>query len=434
MIRIEDILALEILDSRGNPTVEVTVKLDNGIFATAKVPSGASTGEREAVELRDGDKKRYQGKGVLKVINNILKIIKPAVKGMEPFDQMAIDRRLIELDGTDTKSKLGANAILAVSLAVAHACAKALNMPLYKYIGGINTPVLPVPMLNVLNGGKHADTNVDFQEYMIVPAGMPSFKEALRASVEVYHTLKSILKEKSLVNSVGDEGGFAPNLKNNEEPLQLLFKAIEKAGYKPGKDIYLAIDPASSEFYSNGKYILKDEGRKLSSEQMVDLYESLVKSYPLICIEDGLAEDDWNGWVLLKKRLGSKVQLVADDLTVTNTKYIKKAIEMDVANSILIKLNQVGTLTETMEAIRMVKSHGWTAVVSHRSGETDDTTISDLAVGANTGFIKTGAPARAERVAKYNRLLEIEYELGRSAIYPGMDAFSSIDQKIHLQK
>ncbi|MGC8578535.1 MAG: phosphopyruvate hydratase [bacterium] len=428
MLKIEDILALEILDSRGNPTVEVTVKLDNGTFATAKVPSGASTGEREAIELRDGDKKRYQGKGVLKVINNILKLIKPALKGMEPFDQMAIDKRLIELDGTETKSKLGANAILAVSLAVAHAGAKALNMPLYKYIGGVDTPVLPVPMLNVLNGGKHADTNVDFQEYMIVPAGLKSFKEALRASVEVYHTLKSILKEKSLVSSIGDEGGFAPNLKNNEEPLQFLFKAIEKAGYKPGKDIYLAMDPASSEFYSNGKYNLKDEGRKLSSEQMVDLYEKLVNAYPLISIEDGLAEDDWDGWVILKKRLGSKIQLVADDLTVTNTKYIKKAIDMDAANSVLIKLNQIGTLTETMEAIRMVKSHGWTAVVSHRSGETDDTTISDLTVAANTGFIKTGAPARGERVAKYNRLLEIEYELGSRAIYPGMQAFTSIER------
>ncbi len=426
MAKIEDVLALEILDSRGNPTVEVTLKLDNGVFATAKVPSGASTGEREALELRDGDKKRYQGKGILKVIKNILTIIKPAIKGMEPFDQMAIDKKLIELDGTETKSRLGANAILAVSLAVAHASAKTLNMPLYKYIGGVDTPVIPVPMLNVLNGGKHADTNVDFQEYMIVPAGLKSFKEALQASVEIYHTLKSILKEKSLVTSIGDEGGFAPNLKNNEEPLQLLFMAIEKAGYKPGKEIYLAIDPASSEFYSNGKYNLKDEGRKLNSEQMIDLYESLIKSYPLINIEDGLAENDWDGWVQLKERLGSKTQLVADDLTVTNTKYIKKALEMDAANSVLIKLNQIGTLTETMEAIRMVRSHGWTAVVSHRSGETDDTTIADLAVGANTGFIKTGSPARGERVSKYNRLLEIEYELGEKAIYPGLQAFVSI--------
>ncbi len=426
MAKIGDVLALEILDSRGNPTVEVTLKLENGIFATAKVPSWASTGEREALELRDGDKKRYQGKGVLKVINNIMNIIKPAIKGMDPFDQRAIDKKLIELDGTGTKSRLGANAILAVSLAAAHVSAKALNMPLYKYVGGVDTPLMPVPMLNVLNGGKHADTNVDFQEYMIVPAGLKSFKEALRASVEVYHTLKSILKEKSLATSIGDEGGFAPNLKNNEEPLQLLFKAIEKAGYKPGKDIYLAIDPASSEFYSNGKYNLKDEGRKLSSGQMVDLYESLAKAYPLVSIEDGLAENDWDGWVLLKERLGSKVQLVADDLTVTNTKYVQKALDMDAANSVLIKLNQIGTLTETMEAIRMVRSHGWTAVVSHRSGETDDTTISDLAVAANTGFIKTGAPARGERVAKYNRLLEIEYELGKRAVYPGMQAFVSI--------
>ncbi len=426
MAKIEDLLALEILDSRGNPTAEVTVKLDNGVFATAKVPSGASTGEREALELRDGDKKRYQGKGILKVVDNVLNTIKPAIKGMEPFDQRAIDKRLIELDGTETKSGLGANAILAVSLAVVHVAARALNMPLYKYIGGVDTPTIPVPMLNVLNGGKHADTNVDFQEYMIVPAGLPSFKEALRASTEVYHTLKSILKERSLTTSVGDEGGFAPSLKNNEEPLQLLFKAIEKAGYKPGKDIYLALDPASSEFYSDGKYHLKDEGRTLTSEQMIDLYEGLARVYPLISIEDGLAENDWDGWVKLTKRLGSKVQLVADDLTVTNTKYIKKLIELDGANSVLIKLNQIGTLTETMEAIRMVKSNGWTAVVSHRSGETDDTTISDLAVAANTGFIKTGAPARGERVSKYNRLLEIEYELAGRAVYPGMQAFVSI--------
>ncbi len=426
MVKIEDVLALEILDSRGNPTVEVTVRLDNGVFTTAKVPSGASTGEREALELRDGDKNRYQGKGVLKVLKNIKNVIKPALRGMEPFDQRAIDRTMTELDGTETKSKLGANALLAVSLAVARVGAKALNMPLYKYLGGVDTPVLPVPMLNVLNGGKHADTNVDFQEYMIVPAGLPSFTGALQASVEVYHTLKSILKDKGLVTSIGDEGGFAPNLKNNEEPLQYLSRAIEKAGYKPGKDIFLALDPASSEFYSGGKYHLKDEGRNLSSAQMIDLYAGLIKSYPLISIEDGLAENDWNGWVQLKERLGSKVQLVADDLTVTNTKYIRKAIEQDAANSVLIKLNQIGTLTETMEAIRMVKTNGWTAVVSHRSGETDDTTIADLSVAANTGFIKTGAPARGERVAKYNRLLEIEYELGTRAVYPGLQALSSV--------
>ncbi|MCL5277450.1 MAG: phosphopyruvate hydratase [Deltaproteobacteria bacterium] len=426
MMKINDVLALEILDSRGNPTVEVTVKLDNGVFATAKVPSGASTGEREALELRDRDKKRYQGNGVGKVIANISNTIRPAIKGMEPFDQRAIDEKLIELDGTETKSGLGANAVLAVSLGVAHAAAKAMNMPLYKYIGGIDTPVLPVPMLNVLNGGKHADTNVDFQEYMVVPAGMPSFKEALRASAEVYHTLKSILKEKSLTTSVGDEGGFAPGLRDNEEPLRLLVQAIEKAGYAPGRDIYLALDPASSEFYSSGRYTLKDEGRTLTSGQMIDLYEGLVKAYPLISIEDGLAEDDWDGWVELRKRLGSKVQLVADDLTVTNTRYIKKALGVHAANSVLIKLNQIGTLTETMEAIRMVRSNGWTAVVSHRSGETDDTTIADLAVGASTGLIKTGAPARGERVSKYNRLLEIEYELGNRAVYPGMGAFVSI--------
>ncbi len=426
MVKIDDVLALEILDSRGNPTVEVTVRLDNGVFTTAKVPSGASTGEREALELRDGDKNRYQGKGVLKVLKNIKNVIKPALRGMEPFDQRAIDKKMIELDGTETKSKLGANALLAVSLAVARVGAKALNMPLYKYLGGVDTPVLPVPMLNVLNGGKHADTNVDFQEYMIVPAGLPSFTGALQASVEIYHTLKSILKDKGLVTSIGDEGGFAPNLKNNEEPLQYLSRAIEKAGYKPGKDIYLALDPASSEFYSGGKYHLKDEGRNLSSAQMIDLYAGLIKSYPLISIEDGLAENDWNGWVQLKEKLGSKVQLVADDLTVTNTKYIRKAIEQDAANSVLIKLNQIGTLTETMEAIRMVKTNGWTAVVSHRSGETDDTTIADLSVAANTGFIKTGAPARGERVAKYNRLLEIEYELGTRAVYPGLQALSSV--------
>ncbi len=426
MVKINDVLALEILDSRGNPTVEVTVKLDNGVFATAKVPSGASTGEREALELRDQDKKRYQGNGVGKVIANISNTIRPAIKGMEPFDQRAIDKKLIELDGTETKSGLGANALLAVSLGVAHAAAKAMNMPLYKYIGGIDTPVLPVPMLNVLNGGKHADTNVDFQEYMVVPAGLPSFKEALRASAEVYHTLKSILKEKSLTTSVGDEGGFAPGLRDNEEPLRLLVRAIEKAGYTPGRDIYLALDPASSEFYSSGRYTLKDENRTLTSGQMIDLYDGLVKAYPLISIEDGLAEDDWDGWGELRKRLGSKVQLVADDLTVTNTRYIKKALDVHAANSVLIKLNQIGTLTETMEAIRMVRSNGWTAVVSHRSGETNDTTIADLAVGASTGLIKTGAPARGERVSKYNRLLEIEYELGDRAVYPGMDAFVSI--------
>ncbi len=426
MVKIADILALEILDSRGNPTVEVTVKLDNGVFATAKTPSGASTGEREALELRDGDKKRFQGKGVLKVIDNILTTIKPVMKGVDPFDQRSIDEKLIELDGTATKSRLGANALLAVSLGAAHAAAKSLNMPLYKYIGGVDTPVLPVPMLNVLNGGKHADTNVDFQEYMIVPAGMPSFKEALRSSVEVYHTLKAILKKRSLTASIGDEGGFAPSLKSNEEPLALLVQAIEQAGHKPGKDIYLAIDPAASEFYTNGKYTLKDDGRTLTSDQMIDLYEKLARAYPLISIEDGLAEDDWDGWVQLSKRLGSRVQLVADDVTVTNTKYIKKLITLHGANSVLIKLNQIGTLTETMEAIRMVRSHGWTAVISHRSGETDDTTIADLAVGTNAGFIKAGAPARGERVAKYNRLLEIEYEFAEGAVYPGKDAFVSI--------
>ncbi len=425
-MKICDVSALEILDSRGNPTVEVAVKLDSGVSAAAKVPSGASTGEREALELRDGDKKRYQGKGVLKVIDNIVKIIKPGITGMNASDQVNIDRKLIDLDGTETKSKLGANAILGVSLAAAQAAAKAMGIPLYKYIGGIDTYLMPVPMLNILNGGKHADTNVDFQEYMIVPAGISSFREAIRASVEVYHTLKSILKDASLVTSVGDEGGFAPDLKNNEEPLQFIVKAIEKAGYKPGKEIYLALDPASSEFYKDGKYVLKDENKTLNSTKLIDLYESMVKAYPLISIEDGLAENDWNGWVEMKKRLGSKIQLVGDDITVTNTRYIKKLIELDGANSVLIKLNQIGTLTETMEAIRMVQSHGWTAVVSHRSGETDDTTISDLTVGKNTGFIKTGAPARGERVAKYNRLMEIEQELGGNASYAGMSAFVSI--------
>ncbi|MCL4478687.1 MAG: phosphopyruvate hydratase [Deltaproteobacteria bacterium] len=425
-MKICDVSALEILDSRGNPTVEVMVKLESGVSAAAKVPSGASTGEREALELRDGDKKRYQGKGVLKVIDNIVKIIKPEITGMNAYDQINIDRKLIDLDGTETKSKLGANAILGVSLAVAQAVAKAMGIPLYKYIGGIDTYLMPVPMLNILNGGKHADTDVDFQEYMIVPAGISSFREAIRASVEVYHTLKSILKDASLVTSVGDEGGFAPDLKNNEEPLQFIVKAIEKAGYKPGKEIYLALDPASSEFYKDGKYILKDENKTLNSTKLIDLYESMVKAYPLISIEDGLAENDWNGWVEMKKRLGSKIQLVGDDITVTNTRYIKKLIELDGANSVLIKLNQIGTLTETMEAIRMVQSHGWTAVVSHRSGETDDTTISDLTVGKNTGFIKTGAPARGERVAKYNRLMEIEQELRGNASYAGMSAFVSI--------
>jgi len=422
---IKDIKAREILDSRGNPTVEVDVILDNGIIGRAAVPSGASTGSREALELRDNDKSRYNGKGVLKAVKNINEKIKPALLNMNPLLQTEIDNKMIELDGTENKSKLGANAILGVSIATAKASALALGLPLYKYIGGTNAKIVPVPMLNILNGGKHADNNVDFQEYMIAPAGLPSFKEAIRAASEIYHSLKSILKSKNLVTAVGDEGGFAPDLKSNEEPLELILQSIEKAGYKPGKEIFICLDPAASEFYENGKYILKAENKKLSPDEMVKYYKKLVDSFPIISIEDGMAEQDWDGWKILTDTLGKKIQLVGDDVFVTNSKILAEGIKKGIANSILIKLNQIGTLTETLDTIELAKKNGYTSVVSHRSGETEDNTIADLTVAVNIGMIKTGAPARSERLAKYNQLIRIEEELGNSAVFAGIKAFKN---------
>ncbi len=423
---IEGILAREILDSRGNPTVEVEVILDDGAWARAAVPSGASTGIHEALELRDGDKSRYNGKGVLQAVENIAEIIAPELVGWEVTDQKGIDEMMIELDGTPNKSRLGANAILGVSLAVAKAAATALDLPLYRYIGGVYAHVLPVPMMNILNGGKHAVDGPDLQEFMVMPVGAPSFAEALRWGSETYHALKSVLKSKGYGVGVGDEGGFAPSLKANEEAIEVILEAIVKAGYEPGKDIWIAMDPAASEIYEDGKYNLKKEGRVLTSEEMVEFYAAWVEKYPIISIEDGLAEDDWEGFRLMTERLGDKIQIVGDDLLVTNTERIKKAIEMQAVNSVLIKLNQIGTLTETIAAIDMAHRHNWTAVVSHRSGETDDTTIADLAVALNTGQIKTGAPARIDRVAKYNQLLRIEEELGETARYAGMSAFFNL--------
>lgn len=426
-VEIIDITAREVLDSRANPTVEVEVILEDGNVGRAIVPSGASTGEFEAVELRDGDKGRYLGKGVLKAVDNVNNIIAPELVGFNVFDQALIDDVLIDIDGTENKGNLGANAILGVSLAVARAAAASLGMPLYQYIGGVNAKVLPVPMMNILNGGKHADNNVDIQEFMIMPVGAESFKEALRMCVEVYHQLKKTLKAKGYNTAIGDEGGFAPNLKSNEEAIQVIVEAAQSAGYKPGEQIMIAIDTASSELYKeDGKYHLEGEGRVLSSSEMVDFYEDLVNKYPIISLEDGLAEEDWEGWKLLTERLGSRIQLVGDDLFVTNTKRLSKGIKLGVANSILIKLNQIGTLTETIEAIEMAERAGYTAVVSHRSGESEDTTIADLVVAMNAGQIKTGAPARTDRVAKYNQLLRIEEELGDIACYLGKDAFYNI--------
>ncbi|CAB1262075.1 phosphopyruvate hydratase [Clostridium sp. MT-14] len=425
-IEIVDVTARQILDSRSNPTVEVEVVLEDGTMGKAAVPSGASTGEFEAVELRDGETEKYKGKGVLKAVDNVNNYIAEELIGMNSFDQVLIDKTMIELDGTDNKGKLGANAMLGVSLACARAAAEYLGLSLYQYIGGVNAKVLPVPMMNILNGGKHADNNVDLQEFMIMPAGAPSFSEALRMGSEVYHTLKSILKSKGYDTGVGDEGGFAPNLKSNEEAIQVIVEAIEKAGYKPGKDIYIALDPASSEFYEDGKYNLKSEGKVLTPEEMVNFYVEITEKYPVISLEDGMAEEDWEGWAMLTEKLGNKIQLVGDDLFVTNTKRLKKGISKKVANSILIKLNQIGTLTETLNAIEMAERAGYTAVVSHRSGETEDTTIADLVVAVNAGQIKTGAPARSERVAKYNQLLRIEEELGEAAEYRGLDALYSI--------
>lgn len=425
-LEIVDVLARQIIDSRCFPTVEVEVYLEDGTVGRAAVPSGASTGMYEAVELRDGDKDKFLGKGVLNAIRNVNEIIAEELIGCNVFEQTYIDKMLIELDGTPNKGKLGANAILGVSLAVANAAANALEMPLYRYIGGVNSKVLPVPMMNILNGGSHADNSVDLQEFMIMPAGASTFSEALRMCAEVYHTLKKILNDKGYSTGIGDEGGFAPNLKSNAEALDVIIEAINKAGYKPGEEIYIAIDAASSEYYKDGKYVLEHEGRTLSSAEMVDFFEDWVNKYPIISIEDGMAEEDWDGWKLITERLGKKVQLVGDDLFVTNTERLEKGIGLGVANSILIKLNQIGTLTETLNAIEMANRAGYTAVVSHRSGETEDTTIADLVVAVNAGQIKTGAPARSERVAKYNQLLRIEEELDEVAEYRGKKAFFNV--------
>ena len=425
---ITDVYAREILDSRGNPTVEVDVALESGAFGRAAVPSGASTGAFEAVEMRDGDKSRFIGKGVLNAVDNVNTIIAPALIGWDALDQVAIDEMLIELDGTDNKGKLGANAILGVSLAVAKAAAEYCGVPLYRYIGGANAKVLPAPMMNILNGGKHADNTVDIQEFMVMPLGAESFAEALRMGTEVFHSLKKVLKGKGYNTAVGDEGGFAPNLSSNEEALAVIVEAIEAAGYVPGKDCYLAIDTAATELYdeATGIYNLAGEGVKKTAAEMVDFYAAMVEKYPIISIEDGLAEEDWEGWKLLTERIGDKVQLVGDDLFVTNTKRLAKGIELGTANSILIKVNQIGTLTETLDAIEMAKEAGYTAVVSHRSGETEDTTIADIAVATNAGQIKTGAPSRTDRVAKYNQLLRIEESLDESARYKGLKGFYNI--------
>jgi len=426
MSTINKIKAREILDSRGNPTIEVEVELKNGTKGTAAVPSGASTGKYEARELRDGDKKRYGGKGVLKAVANVNEAIAKAISGMSAFDQRKIDRLLIDLDGTPDKSRLGANAILGTSLAVARAAAKAKNMPLYRYLNDAKTYTLPVPMMNILNGGRHAENSTDLQEFMVMPAGAASFSMALQMGTEVYHALKKVLKGRGLNINVGDEGGFAPSLPSNKDAVEAILAAIESAGYKPGKDCYIALDPAASEFYKNDKYVLAREDKTLDSNEMVEFYASWVAAYPIISIEDGMAEDDWEGWKLLTKKLGDKVQLVGDDLYVTNVARLKKGIGLKASNSILIKLNQIGTLTETIEAIETARKAGWTAIISHRSGETEDTTIADLAAGLGTGQIKTGAPCRSERTTKYNRLLKIEAELGEKAVFAGTKAFYNI--------
>ncbi|MCI8283915.1 MAG: phosphopyruvate hydratase [Firmicutes bacterium] len=428
MSYIEEVVAREVLDSRGNPTVEVEVYLDDGSTGRAIVPSGASTGAFEAVELRDGDKSRYLGKGVLQAVSNVNDIIADEVIGMNPFDQAALDKFLIELDGTPNKGKLGANAILGVSLAVANAAAESVGLPLFQYIGGVNGKVLPVPMMNILNGGKHADNNVDIQEFMIMPIGAPSFREALRMCAEVFHNLRDVLKSKGMNTAVGDEGGFAPNLKSNADAIANIVEAIEKAGYTSGKDIKIALDVAATEIYDEKEktYFLAGEGIKKTAEEMVEYYAELCDKYPIVSIEDGLAEEDWDGWKLLTEKLGKKVQLVGDDLFVTNTERLAKGISMGVANSILIKVNQIGTLTETLDAIEMAKQAGYTAVVSHRSGETEDVTIADLVVGINAGQIKTGAPSRTDRVAKYNQLLRIEELLDTTSQYKGADTFYNL--------
>ncbi len=428
MAYIEEVYAREVLDSRGNPTVEAEVWLDDNTMGRAIVPSGASTGVHEAVELRDGDKKRYGGKGVQNAVDNVNDIIAPHIIGMDAMDQPALDKYLIELDGTENKSKLGANAILAVSMATAHAAADSLGLPLFQYLGGINAKVLPTPMMNILNGGEHADNTVDIQEFMIMPVGAASFKEALRMGAEVFHSLKAVLKAQGMSTSVGDEGGFAPNLATNEDAIKAIIDAIEKAGYKPGKDIKIALDVAASGMYDSEtkKYDMKGEGVVRTADEMIAYYEMLVDKYPIISIEDGLAEDDWDGWAALTKALGKKVQLVGDDLFVTNTRRLADGIKMGVANSILIKVNQIGTLTETFDAVEMAKKAGYTAIVSHRSGETEDVTIADIVVALNAGQIKTGSLSRTDRVAKYNQLLRLEDSLGDTAQYAGDDAFYCI--------
>ncbi len=419
-----DVHAREVLDSRGNPTVEVDVELENGIVGRSIVPSGASTGENEAVELRDGDKNRYLGKGVLKAVENVNTTIADEIIGLDAIDQAGIDHMIIELDGTPNKGRLGANALLGVSMATAHAASITLNLPLYRYLGGTNARVLPTPMMNILNGGQHADNNVDIQEFMIVPGNAPTFAEALRMGAEVFHTLKKVLGKKGYNTAVGDEGGFAPNLKSNDEAIEVILEAITQAGYKPGEDIALALDPASSEFFDNGQYVFhKSDGSKKKPGEMVKFWEDWVKKYPIISIEDGMAENDWEGWQQLTAAVGDKIQVVGDDLLVTNTKFLARAIDESACNSILIKVNQIGTLTETFEAIEMAKQAGFTSVISHRSGETEDTTIADIAVATNAGQIKTGSASRTDRIAKYNQLLRIEEELDAVGAYIGFDAF-----------
>jgi enolase 1/2/3 len=423
---IQDVIAREILDSRGNPTLEVDVYLETGTVGRAAVPSGASTGAHEAVELRDGDAKRYAGKGVLKAVENVNETIRGKLVDMDATDQVAIDEAMIELDGTPNKRKLGANAILGVSLAVAKAAAGALDLPLYRYLGGVGARTLPVPMFNILNGGRHAENSSDFQEFMVMPVGADGFSDALRMGAEIYQSLKKLLHDRNLATTVGDEGGFAPTLPTNEAAVEVILSAVEKAGYRPGEDVFIALDAAATEFYQDGRYTLARDGATLNSSELVDLYSRWVERYPIISIEDGLAEDDWEGWALLTQRLGDRVQIVGDDLFVTNTERLERGIEQGVANSILVKVNQIGTLSETLDAIEMAKRAGYTAVVSHRSGETEDTTIADIVVAVNAGQIKTGAPARSERVAKYNRLLRINEELNDAARYPGLEAFYNL--------
>lgn len=427
MSEIVEILGREILDSRGNPTVEVDVHLEDGSLGRATVPSGASTGAHEALEMRDGDKLRYLGKGVLKAVDNINTVLADELIGWEVTDQNGIDNYMVkELDGTPTKEKLGANAILGVSLAVAKAAATSLGVPLYRYIGGVNARTLPVPMMNILNGGKHAENSTDFQEFMIMPVGAPTFADGLRWGAEIYHSLKKVLNSMGQSTNVGDEGGFAPSLPTNEAAVEVILEAITKAGYSAGEQIMLALDPASSEIFEDGKYILKREGRVLSGSEMVEFWGNWIEKYPIISLEDGFAEDDWDSWIMFTEQFGNRVQIVGDDLLVTNTERVKLALERGAANSLLTKVNQIGSLSEAIEAVELAQRHGWTAVMSHRSGETEDATIADLAVALNTGQIKTGAPARSDRIAKYNQLLRIEEDLGETAIYPGLDAFTNL--------